>query len=266
MREPLRYERQDTVVTLILNDPATRNALYGDGLFEAFEKSVDRINADLGVRAAVLTGEGSAFCSGGNLRDMREKKGMFAGTPDQIADQYRRGIQRIPRSLFRLDVPLIAAVNGPAIGAGCDLACMCDIRIASRKAVFAQSFLKVGLIPGDGGTWFLPRVVGYARAAEMLFTGESLDADAACKVGLVSRVVAPEDLMAEAMNLAGRIARHPPLALRWAKRLLREAQQTRLDSNLEASLNYQLQAHLTGDHAEGVAAVLEKRTPRFTGN
>ena len=114
MREPLRYERQDTVVTLILNDPATRNALYGDGLFEAFEKSVDRINADLGVRAAVLTGEGSAFCSGGNLRDMREKKGMFAGTPDQIADQYRRGIQRIPRSLFRLDVPLIAAVNGPA--------------------------------------------------------------------------------------------------------------------------------------------------------
>jgi 2-(1,2-epoxy-1,2-dihydrophenyl)acetyl-CoA isomerase len=266
MGQALKYEQQGAVVTLTLSDPATRNALYGDGLFGAFENSVNRINEDLGVRAAILTGEGIAFCSGGNLRDMREKKGMFAGTPPQIADHYRRGIQRIPRALFRLDIPLIAAVNGPAIGAGCDLACMCDIRIASRKAVFAQSFLKVGLIPGDGGTWFLPRIVGYSRAAEMLFTGESLDADAACKIGLVSRVVAPEELMAEAMDLARRIARQPPRALRWAKRLLREAPQTLLDSNLEASLNYQLQAHLTADHAEGVAAALEKRTPKFTGD
>lgn len=266
MREPLRYEQQDTIVTLTLNDPATRNALYGDALFEAFEKSVNRINADLGVRAAILTGEGSAFCSGGNLRDMQEKKGMFAGTAHEIADQYRRGIQRIPRSLFKLDIPLIAAVNGPAIGAGCDLACMCDIRIASERAVFAQSFLKVGLIPGDGGTWFLPRAVGYSRAAEMLFTGEALDAAAACKVGLVSKVIAPDYLMREAVALARRIAQQPPQALRWAKKLLREAQHTQLDSNLELSLAYQLQAHLTSDHTEAVSAVLEKRTPRFTGN
>jgi enoyl-CoA hydratase/carnithine racemase len=265
MREPLKYEQRDTVVTLTLNDPATRNALCGNALFEAFEKSVDRINADLGVRAAILTGEGSAFCSGGNLRDMCEKKGMFAGTTHQIADQYRRGIQRIPRSLFRLDIPLIAAVNGPAIGAGCDLACMCDIRIASSRAVFAQSFLKAGLIPGDGGTWFLPRAVGYTRAAEMLFTGESIDADAACKIGLVSKVVAPENLMREAMDLARRIAQNPPQALRWAKKLLREAPHAHLDSNLEISLAYQLQAHLTADHAEAVAALLEKRTPKFTG-
>lgn len=266
MREPLRYEQQDAVVTLTLNDPATRNALYGDGLFDAFEKSVGRINADLEVRAAILTGEGSAFCSGGNLRDMREKKGMFAGTARQIGDQYRRGIQRIPRSLYRLDIPLIAAVNGPAIGAGCDLACMCDIRIASESAVFAQSFLKVGLIPGDGGTWFLPRAIGYSRAAEMLFTGESLDANSACKAGLVSKVVPAGDLMGEAMDLARRIAQHPPQALRWAKKLLRTAQHTQLDSNLEESLTYQLKAHFTADHAEGVAALLEKRTPRFTGS
>ncbi len=266
MREPLRYEQQDTIVILTLNDPATRNALYGDELFEAFEECVDRINADLGVRAAILTGEGSAFCSGGNLRDMRDKKGMFAGTAHEIGNQYRLGIQRIPKALFRLDVPLIAAVNGPAIGAGCDLACMCDIRIASKRAVFAQSFLKVGLIPGDGGTWFLPRVVGYSRAAEMLFTGEALDADGACKIGLVSKVLEPELLMQEAVDLARRIARNPPQALRWAKILLREAQHTQLDSNLEQSLAYQLRAHLTSDHAEGVAAVLEKRMPHFTGN
>jgi 2-(1,2-epoxy-1,2-dihydrophenyl)acetyl-CoA isomerase len=266
MREPLRYEQQDTIVTLTLNDPATRNALYGDDLFGAFEKSVDRINADPGVRAAILTGEGSTFCSGGNLRDMKEKKGMFGGTPRQIADQYRRGIQRIPKSLFRLDVPMIAAVNGPAIGAGCDLACMCDIRIASGRAVFAQSFLKVGLVPGDGGTWFLPRIIGYSRAAEMLFTGEALDAERACRMGLVSKVVEPDLLIQEAMDLAGRIAQNPPQVLRWAKRLLREAQHTQLDSNLEESLAYQVQAHLTSDHAEGVAAVLEKRPPQFTGS
>jgi len=265
MREPLRYEQQDTIVTLTLNDPSTRNALYGDDLFEAFEKSVDRINADLGVRAAILTGEGSAFCSGGNLRDMKQKKGLFGGTPQQIADQYRQGIQRIPKSLFRLDVPLIAAVNGPAIGAGCDLACMCDIRIASGRASFAQSFLKVGLIPGDGGTWFLPRIIGYSRAAEMLFTGETLNAERACKIGLVSKVVEPDMLIQEAMNLAGRIAQNPPQVLRWAKKLLRDAQHTKLDCNLEESLAYQVQAHLTSDHAEGVAAVLEKRTPHFTG-
>lgn len=266
MREPLRYGQQDTIVTLTLNDPATRNALYGDELFEAFEKSVDRINADLGVRAAILTGEGSAFCSGGNLRDMQDKKGIFAGTASEIGNQYRLGIQRIPRSLFKLDVPLIAAVNGPAIGAGCDLACMCDIRIASKQAVFAQSFLRVGLIPGDGGAWFLPRVIGYSRAAEMLFTGETIDAEGACKIGLVSKVAEPELLMQEAVDLAKRIAQNPPQVLRWAKKLLREAQHTRLDSNLEQSLAYQLQAHLTSDHAEGVAAVLEKRPPHFTGN
>ncbi len=265
MREPLKYEPQGAIVILTLNDPATRNALYGDALFDAFEKSVDRINADLRVRAAILTGEGSAFSSGGNLRNMREKKGMFAGTAHQIGDRYRRGIQRIPRSPHRLDIPLIAAVNGPAIGAGCDLACMCDMRIASERAVFAQSFLKVGLIPGDGGTWFLPRAIGYSRAAEMLFTGESLDADAAYGIGLVSKVVPSENLMEEAMNLARRIARHPPRALRWAKKLLRDAQHTQLDSNLELSLAYQLQAHLTADHSEGVAALFEKRAARFTG-
>ena len=262
----LRYEQKGAIVTLTLSDPATRNALYGDALFEAFEKYVNQINANLQVRAAILTGEGNVFCSGGNLRQMKEKKGMFAGTVHQIAGQYRQGIQRIPRSLFRLDVPLIAAVNGPAIGAGFDLACMCDIRIASERAVFAQSFLKVGLIPGDGGSWFLPRAVGYSRAAEMLFTGDSLDAVAAREMGLVSKVVAPEDLMKEAMDLAGRIARHPPQALRWAKRLLRDAQHMQLDSNLELSLAYQLQAHLTADHSEGVAAVLEKRPPNFKGS
>jgi 2-(1,2-epoxy-1,2-dihydrophenyl)acetyl-CoA isomerase len=262
---PLKYEQREHVAVLTLNDPATRNALTGEEIFSAFEQAVLRINADLDIRAVILTGEGSAFCSGGNVRDMLAKKGMFGGTPQQIAEQYRTGIQRIPRALWRLDVPCIAAVNGPAIGAGCDLACMCDIRIASERAIFAESFVRVGIVAGDGGAWLLPRAVGYSKAAEMAFTGEALNAQAALTAGLVSRVVAPEELMKEAMALAERIAFNPPHVLRWTKRLMREAQHERLDTILEMAAAYQSLAHQTADHTEAVSAMLEKRTPEFKG-
>lgn len=262
---PLRIEQHDQVVLLTLDDPATRNALSGAELFAAFERAVDHINADLNIRAAILTGAGTAFCSGGNVRDMRDKKGMFGGTPEEIALHYRTGIQRIPRALFRLDAPLIAAVNGPAIGAGCDLACMCDIRLASQDAFFAESFVKVGIIPGDGGAWFLPRAIGYSRAAEMAFTGDRWDAKAALENGLVSHVFPPDCLLPEAFALANRIAVNPPQMVRWTKRLLREAQHASLDSVLDMSANYQGLAHRTADHAEALAAMLEKRVPKFEG-
>jgi 2-(1,2-epoxy-1,2-dihydrophenyl)acetyl-CoA isomerase len=261
----LKYDEQGHIVVLTLNDPATRNALTGDPMFSAFEQAVERMNADLNVRAAILTGEGTAFCSGGNVADMRDRKGMFAGTPQQIEAQYRAGIQRIPKALFKLDVPLIAAVNGPAIGAGCDLACMCDIRIASEKAIFAESFVKVGIIAGDGGSWLLPRIVGYSRAAELAFTGDTLDANAALEIGLVSKVVAPEELWNESMALAGRIAKNPPQVVRWTKRMLRESQHTRLETILDMCAGYQALAHHTADHAEAIAAMFEKRPPKFTG-
>ena len=176
-----------------------------------------------------------------------------------IRDNYRRGIQRIPLAFHRLDVPTIAAVNGPAIGAGCDLACMADIRIASEKASFAESFVKLGLIPGDGGAWLLQRVVGYARAAEMSFTGELVGAQAALAMGLVSRVVPHETLLAEATALAERIAANPGQALRMTKRLMREAQTSRLDSILELSAAYQALTHGSAEHEGAVAAFLERR-------
>jgi enoyl-CoA hydratase/carnithine racemase len=196
---------------------------------------------------------------------MRDRTGMFGGAPQEIAEQYRKGIQRIPRALLSLDVPAIAAVNGPAIGAGCDLACMCDLRIASERAVFAESFVKVGIVPGDGGSWLLPRIVGYARAAEMAFTGEMIDAAEALSLGLVSRVVPSAQLMDAAMELAGRIARNPPHVLRWTKRLLKESQHERLDTILTMAASFQALAHQTQDHAEAVAAMLEKRAPEFHG-
>jgi enoyl-CoA hydratase/carnithine racemase len=265
MSDILNYEQQGHIVTLTLNDPATRNALTGDPMFSAFEDAVKRVNGDLNVRAAILTGAGTAFCSGGNVADMRDKKGMFGGTPQQIEAQYRAGIQRIPKALFQLDVPIIAAVNGPAIGAGCDLACMCDIRIASEKAVFAESFVKVGIIAGDGGSWLLPRIIGYSRAAEMAFTGDSLDARAALEIGLVSKVVKPDALMTEAAELAVRIAKNPPQVVRWTKRMLRESQHARLETILDMSASYQALAHHTEDHAEAIASMFEKRPPKFTG-
>lgn len=266
MHEVLKYDQEGHVVILTLNDPSTRNALTGEPIFAAIEHAVERMNADLNVRVAILTGAGTAFCSGGNVADMRDKKGMFGGTPQQIEAQYRAGIQRIPKALCKLDVPLIAAVNGPAIGAGCDLACMCDIRIASKKALFAESFVKVGIIAGDGGSWLLPRIVGYSRASEMAFTGDTLDAQAALEIGLVSKVVAPDDLMKESTVLAARIAKNPPQVVRWTKRMIRESQHSRLETILDMCAAYQSLAHHTADHAEAISAMFEKRPPKFTGN
>jgi len=263
--DKLKRDLRDHVLVLTLDDPATRNALNGDDLYSAFEAVAERCNSDLGIRAVVLTGEGPAFSSGGNVRDMRDKKGMFGGEPHEIAEQYRRGIQRIPRALMNLDVPLIAAVNGPAIGAGCDLACMCDMRIASTRATFAESFVRVGIVAGDGGSWLLPRIVGYARAAEMAFTGEAVDAKQAFNIGLVSKVVPHEKLMESALDLALRIAANPPHVLRWTKRLLKESQHERLDTILGMAASYQALAHQTADHAEAVAAMLDKRPPTFSG-
>ncbi len=265
MSDKLRVERNEHVLVLTVNDPATRNALNGDDLFSAFEEVVQLANSDLDIRAMVLTGEGTAFSSGGDIRDMQKKAGMFGGAPHEIVEQYRKGIQRIPRALMRLDVPLIAAVNGPAIGAGCDLACMCDMRIASNLASFAESFARVGIVAGDGGTWLLPRIVGYSRAAEMTFTGEPVDAKQAFNIGLVSKVVPHEKLMESALELASRIATNPPLVLRWSKRLLRESQHASLDTILGMAASYQAIAHQTADHVEAVAAILEKRRPSFLG-
>ncbi|MCV0438362.1 MAG: crotonase/enoyl-CoA hydratase family protein [Hydrogenophaga sp.] len=265
MSAPLLVVRRGHVALLTLNRPDTRNALSGEAMFAAFEQTFAELNADMGVRVAILTGAGTAFCSGGNVAEMRERTGMFAGSPAEIAERYRDGIQRIPRAFEALQVPIIAAVNGPAIGAGNDLACMCDLRIASSTARFAESFVKVGIVPGDGGCWLLPRVIGHARAAEMALTGDTIDAEEALRFGLVSRVVAPEALLDEAMRLAGRIAANPPQVLRWTRQLLQQARTGTLDEALNAAGRLQGLAHHTADHAEAVAAFFERRTPTFTG-
>ncbi|MCX7279750.1 MAG: crotonase/enoyl-CoA hydratase family protein [Burkholderiales bacterium] len=263
--DPILYEQRGPIALLTLNRPDTRNALSGEGMFAAFEDLFARLNTDMQIRAAVLTGAGSAFCSGGNVAKMRDRAGMFAGSPTQIAANYRAGIQRIPRAFQSLQVPIIAAVNGPAIGAGNDLACMCDIRIASTSARFAESFVKVGIVPGDGGCWLLPRVVGASKAAELALTGDTIDADEALRIGLVSRLVEPHALLDAALALAGRIAANPPQVLRWTKQLLQQARTRTLDEALDTAADLQGHAHHTADHAEAVAAFFEKRAPAFGG-
>ena len=265
MSDPILYEQDGHIVTLTLNRHETRNAISDDVMVAEMVKACERINADHSVRVAIITGAGSAFSSGGNVKDMRDKAGMFAGTPSQIRDGYRNGIQRIPIAVHRLEVPIIAAVNGPAIGAGCDLAMMCDMRIASEKALFAESFVKVGLIAGDGGAWFLPRVIGLSRANEMAFTGEPVDAQTALAWGMVSRVVPPEELLPAANELARRIAVNPPTALRMTKKLIKEGDHAQLEPLLEMAAGMQALAHQTKDHEEAVNAIIDKRPPNFTG-
>ncbi|MBB1488826.1 crotonase/enoyl-CoA hydratase family protein [Oceanospirillum sediminis] len=266
MSECLLYKQEGRIVTLTMNRDDTRNAISSDEMIDAFEAAARKINQDDGVSVVILTGEGKAFSSGGNVKDMNDKSGMFGGTPVELREGYKRGIQRIPLAMHNLEVPLIAAVNGPAIGAGCDLAMMCDMRIASDRAKFAESFAKIGIIPGDGGAWFLPRVIGMSRACEMAFTGETVDAETALSWGMVSEVTTPDQLLERANHLAERIAVNPPRALRMTKKLLKEGQKVSLETLLELSASMQALAHHTADHEEAIAAMLEKRTAIFRGN
>jgi len=262
MADSVLSTRDGNIVTLTLNEPETRNAI-SPGIIDELVEHTRCINADLSVSCVVITGAGKGFSSGGNVKEMKERTGLFGGSPAEIRRGYWNGIQRIPMAMYELEVPSIAAVNGAAVGAGCDLSLMCDIRIAARSAVFAESFLRVGLVSGDGGAWFLPRAVGMSKAYEMTFTGDFIEAEEAVRIGLASRLVEDDALMDEAMALARRIASHPSHSLRLTKRLLRDSQHVPLPIALEMASSSQALAQHTHDQHEAVVAFMEKRKPRF---
>jgi len=261
----LLFEKVGHVVTLTINRPDTRNPLGEEGDGDLFADMAARINADRDVRCAILTGAGKAFSAGGNLKSMRERSGTFAGVGVHIRERYRGGIHKLVRALWNIEVPMIAAVNGPAIGLGNDVACLADMRIAADSAIFGATFLKIGLVPGDGGAWILPRTIGHARASELFFTGDTIDAPTALAWGLVSRVVPGAQLLEEANALAGRVCRQPPDVLRMTKRLMREGMAASFDTIMEMSASMQALAHLTADHGEAVAAFFEKRGAKYEG-
>lgn len=250
---PLVITRRHAVAVWTINAPHVGNAITDTAFIAAFEAAVDAANSDTEIGAVILTGEGKIFSAGGNVKQMADREGMFGLEAIDQRYAYVDGIQRLPRALARLEVPIIAAVNGAAVGAGCDLAAMCDIRIASQRASFAESFVQIGLVPGDGGTWFLQRAIGYERAAEMTLTGDRIDAATALDWGLVSRVVPHDELFTAAMELADRIVKNPPRALRMAKRLLQESRTGSLDSTLAMAAAMQPLAHHDGEHQRRIA-------------
>lgn len=260
----LRVDRDASVVTLTIDDPATRNGLT-PALTRSLVAACADIDADLGVKCVILTGAGDVFCAGGNIKAMYARTGHFAGNAAEIRRSYQSGVQTIARALYALETPIIAAVNGAAIGAGLDFAAMCPIRIASDNATFAESFIKLGLTSAAGGAWFLPRAIGASAAAEMTLTGDTIDASSALALGLVSRVTSRADLLPQARDLAERIARHPAHSIRLNTRLLRESARLDLSTSLEIAAGMQAVVQQTEDQYEAVAAAVEKRKSTFKG-
>ncbi len=262
MSKSVLYEQDDRIVKITLNRPDTRNALSGD-IIEGLVEYLQKADKDKNVGCVILTGAGKSFSSGGNLQEIKDMTTKDQMTQAQLEDWYRFGIQKIPLTMNSIDVPVVAAVNGHAIGAGNDLCTMCDIRIAGEDAKFSESFLRIGIIPGDGGSWFLPKIIGLARANEMILTCDVLDANKALDWGLVSKVVPNENLIVEAQQLAKKIATQPPEASRRAKRLLRMSQNVPLQDALEMAASQQSMLQQLDDHREAIDALLEKRKPNY---
>jgi len=268
MTEPFAlYEKTGRVVTITLNRPDSRNAIAAQADCDSLASALRTANADPGVSVVILTGAGQAFSAGGDLKAMKARTGIGpSASPAETRANYKRGVHSVVLALAELEIASIAAMNGHAIGLGLDIACLCDMRVCAEGAKLASSFIKMGIIPGDGGAWILPRIVGYAKAAELILTGDPITAAEALAMGLVGKVVPAGAVMDEARALAARIAVNPPRAARLAKRLLREGQHARFTDVLELSAAFQALAHETADHREAVDAFLEKRPAVFTGD
>lgn len=261
----LLFEKHGHIAKVTINRPDKRNplGLAGDG--DQFHEMAKRVNDDFEIRCLIMTGAGSAFSAGGDLKAMRDRSGEFGADNLRLRDHYRSGIHGIIKAMWNIEVPIVGAINGPAIGLGGDVASLCDIRLSAASAKFGATFLKIGLLPGDGGAWLLPRIVGWSRAAQLYFTGDMIDAETARDWGLVSEVYPDDQLMAEASTLAAKISQQPPQALRMTKRLMREGVGASFDSIMEMSAAMQVLVQRTDDHAEALNAFFEKRPPLFTG-
>jgi len=262
----IRFSIENGIANLVLARDDIRNAYSDQDFSDEIVDAINQTQRSTEARVLVLSAEGSAFSAGGNIKDMRDKKGIFGGGPAAARRGYIEGIQLVPKALYGLDIPSIAAVQGPAIGAGCDLALYCDLVICSTRARFGETFINVGIIPGDGGAWILPRRVGLQRAAELIFTGRIVDGPEAAEIGLALECVDPDDLMTRVMEMAENIASRPPITARMLKSLLRQSLSSGLHDFLDNCAALQAICHSTDDHMEAVTAMLDKRTPNFRGS
>lgn len=269
----LLFDVQDGIATITLNRPDARNA-FSIPMIEAWVQALEDCRDREDIRVVVVTGAGQSFCAGGDVRAMREGRGFLEQGEEEV-DTHSTGlarknslwklIQRVPLTLEQVDKPVIAAVNGDAIGAGCDMALMCDLRIASDKARFAEAYVKLGIVPGDGGAYFLPRLVGMAKALELLLTGDLIDAAEAERIGLVNRTVPQERLMEETYALARKIAAQPPVAVQLIKRAAYQSARADLRTALDLVSSHMAVVTETEDHLEAMNALFEKRQGVYKG-
>ncbi len=259
----ITINKAEHIATITLNRPDRMNALNTTMLHELIA-AVDDVSKDDDVRVLVLAAAGKVFCSGADVSDGGKTSGL-SGTPNEMRRNLQETYQSVALGLRRLNKPTIAMVNGAAVGAGCDFAFACDMRVGSEKAKFRNGFVKVGLIPGGGGTWLYTRVMGLSRGLEFLFTGDFMEAEEAQRIGVLNRLVPADELESATMELAQKIASNPPLAVQMSKMMAYRALDTDLEAALEMSAAYQALALSSEDHREGVNAFMEKREPRFKG-
>jgi enoyl-CoA hydratase/carnithine racemase len=258
----LEYTVADGIATILLNRPHRKNAFTLD-MIDTWAEALRDARTDPDVRVLVLTGAGDAFCSGVDL-DRRED--ATPATPLQRKENLTERIHRIPLALEDLDKPVIAAINGVAVGAGMDMALMCDMRIMARSARLSEGYVRVGLVPGDGGCYYLPRLVGTAKALELLLTGDFIDAEEAGRLGVANHGVDDADLPAAVATLARKIADGPPVAIRTIKRAVYQSARSDLRTALDLISSHMAVVTSTEDSAEALAAFREKRPAHFTGH
>jgi len=262
MYEHIQVSEAEGITTITLNRPERLNAFIGH-MRRDLAEALEHAGSDRNVRVVIITGAGRGFCAGGDIAFMAEL--MQRRDAEEFSRILGAG-RRVILAIRQITKPVIASINGPASGAGCNLALACDLRIAANTATFSQSFAKVGLHPDWGGTYFLPRLVTPNKACELFFLGESIDANEAARLGIVNQVVAPEELESVTMQLAQRLRAAPPIALAEAKHAVYMSQAAELDEMLRYETEAQLRCFESDDGHEGVHAFLEKREPKFTGH
>jgi 2-(1,2-epoxy-1,2-dihydrophenyl)acetyl-CoA isomerase len=260
--DELEIVKEGHLLWIYLNRPESFNA-FTIPMIHSLVEVLQAADFDNDIRCMILSGRGKHFCAGGDTKNMLAKSEMFQGEANELRERYQRGIQLIPKAFMHLSTPIVAMINGAAIGAGLDVTCMCDMRVASDNAKFGETFAKIGLIPGDGGTYFLQRIVGLAKAMELTLTGDIIKAQEASEMGLVNHVVKSEELEEKVRELANKVAQMPPIATQMAKKAIYHGSKTDLLSHLDMLAAYQGITQNSSDHFAALKAAKDSGAATF---